>query len=169
VKKSASPLAPALAVSTASSTSIQPQPTPGSCHARGSSLFSLPDPRCTPGAISPAVHQADLQSTICRDGYTKTVRPPESITEPEKEASLAAYGDAEPLHHYEYDHLVPLELGGAANDPRNLWPEPGATPNPKDELENRLRSLVCDGELGLSAAQREIATDWIAVYHRLVG
>jgi pimeloyl-ACP methyl ester carboxylesterase len=168
-KKSASPLAPALAVSTASSTSIQPQPTPGSCHARGSSLFSLPDPRCTPGAISPAVNQADLQSTICRDGYTKTVRPPESITEPEKEASLAAYGDAEPLHDYEYDHLVPLELGGAANDPRNLWPEPGATPNPKDELENRLRSLVCDGQLSLSGAQREIATDWIAVYHRLVG
>lgn len=73
-------------------------------------LFSLPDPRCTPGAISPAVTQANIHSTICRRGYTEAVRPPESVTEPEKRASLAAYGDTKPLHEYEYDHLVPLEL-----------------------------------------------------------
>jgi len=75
-------------------------------------LFSLFDPRCTPGAISSAVNQANVQSTICSYGYTDRVRPPESITEPEKDASLAAYGDAGPLRDYEYDHLVPLELGG---------------------------------------------------------
>ena len=40
-----------------------PQPPPGSCHARGSGCSS-PDPRCTPGAISPAVTQADITSTI---------------------------------------------------------------------------------------------------------
>jgi hypothetical protein len=69
------------------------------------------------------------------------------VTEPEKAASLAAYGDAGPLHDYEYDHLVPLELGGADNDPRNLWPEPGASPNPKDALEHELsgRRAVTDG------------------------
>ena len=76
-------------------------------------MFTLPDARCTPGALSPAVNQASIQATICRAGYTKTVRPPESVTEVEKEASMAAYGDGEPRHHYEYDHLVPLELGGA--------------------------------------------------------
>ncbi len=43
------------------------------------------------------------------------------MTEPEKRASLAAYGDHSPLHGYEYDHLASLELGGARNDPRNLW------------------------------------------------
>ena len=59
----------------------------------------------------------------------------QSRVEAEKWASLAAYGDAGSLRDYEYDHLVPLELGGAPNDPRNLWPEPGASPNPKDELE----------------------------------
>jgi hypothetical protein len=91
------------------------------------------------------------------------------VSEPEKEASLAAYGDAGPLHDYEYDHLVPLELGGAANDPRNLWPEPGASPNPKDELENRLSEMVCAGNLSLATAQREIAGDWVATYHRFVG
>lgn len=148
---------------------IQAQPTPQSCHQRGDGLFSLPDPHCTPGAVSPAVTQANIQSTICVSGYTETVRPSESITEPEKEESIAAYGDPGSLHDYEYDHLVPLELGGAVNDPRNLWPEPGATPNPKDELENRLREMVCDGELSLAAAQHEIATDWVAVYRRVMG
>jgi hypothetical protein len=158
-----------LAVSTAAASVVQRQPPPGSCHARGAGLFSLPDPRCTPGAISPAVTQANLDSTVCSPGYTKTVRPPESVTEHEKEASLAAYGDSGPLHDYEYDHLVPLELGGAANDPRNLWPEPGTTPNPKDGLENRLRSTVCAGELSLAAAQREVAVDWVAADRRLSG
>ena len=50
------------------------------------------------------------------------MRPRESLSEVEKEASLAAYGDTGPLHAFEYDNLVPLELGGAPNDPRNLWP-----------------------------------------------
>lgn len=148
---------------------IQAQPVPGSCHQRGSGLFSLPDTRCTPGALSPAVSQANIGSTICVSGYTETVRPDESITEQEKQESIAAYGDPGSLHDYEYDHLVPLELGGATNDPRNLWPEPGGTPNPKDELENRLREMVCDGQLGLATAQREIATDWVALYRRIIG
>lgn len=157
-----------LPVSRASSRVVQPQPPPGSCRARGSGRFSLPDRHCTPGAVSPAVTAANIRSTICRSGYTKTVRPPESVTEPEKRASLAAYGDTAPLHDYEYDHLVPLELGGADNDPRNLWPEPGASPNPKDALEDRLRSMVCHGRLTLAAARSEIAADWVSAYHRLV-
>ena len=126
----------------------------------------MPDPHCTPGAITAGVSQANVQSTICRRGYTKSVRPPESVTEPEKRASRAAYADAGPLHDYEYDHLVPLELGGAPNDPRNLWPEPGASPNPKDELEERLRAMVCDGELSLPAAQHEITADWVSAYRQ---
>jgi hypothetical protein len=148
-----------------SSSVVQPQPAPGSCHARGSGLYSLPDPHCTPGAISPAVTQANIQSTICSDGYTETVRPPESITEPEKEASVAAYGDSGPLHDYEYDHLVPLELGGAPNDPRNMWPEPGASPNRKDAVEDQLRQEVCDGRMTLAHAQRAIAADWTLLAH----
>lgn len=141
---------------------------PASCHARGSGLFSLPDPRCTPGAVSTAVTQADIHSTICRRGYTERVRPPESVTEPEKRAAMKAYGDPGPLRAYEYDHLIPLELGGAANDRRNLWPEPGASPNPKDALEDRLRSMVCAGELTLAVARRAIAVDWVAAYRRFV-
>lgn len=102
-----------------------------------------------------------LSLRLHEDGAT-----PESVTEPEKRASLRSYGDHKPLHAYEYDHLVPLELGGARNDPRNLWPEPGAPPNPKDGLEYHLRTEVCDGQMKLAAAQLAIARDWVAAWNR---
>lgn len=132
------------------------------CHARGHGRFVLPDRGCTPGAVDPRVTQADLRTTICRRGYTRTVRPPESVTYREKRASMAAYGERGPAHAYEYDHLIALELGGAPNDSRNLWPEPGASPNPKDRLERELHRLVCRGRVSLSAAQRQIARNWVA-------
>ncbi len=141
---------------------VQPQPTPGSCRAKGSGRYSEPDPACTPGALNPAVTQATLDQTICVSGWTETVRPSESVTEPEKRASLAAYGDGGSPHDYEYDHLVPLELGGALNDARNLWPEPGASPNPKDSVESELHRIVCDGQMRLARARHIVARDWVA-------
>ena len=152
-----------LAYSTASAQSVQPQPAPGSCHAIGTGPYSRPDPQCTPGALNPAVTQATIGQTICAPGWTSTVRPPESVTEPEKQASMAAYGDGGPISSYEYDHLIPLELGGAANDPRNLWAEPGASPNPKDAVEEELNQKVCDGQMTLAAAQRAITSNWTAL------
>jgi hypothetical protein len=161
-----------LAYSTAGADVVQLQPAPGACRAIGTGLYSRPDSRCTPGAVNPAVTQATIGSTICRSGWTKTVRPPESVTESEKAASLAAYGDGGSLSGYEYDHDVPLELGGAVNDPRNLWPEPdyagfpGYYLNPKDHLERALNRLVCDREMTLARAQRLIAANWVSAYHR---
>jgi hypothetical protein len=74
---------------------------------------------------------------------------------------MAAYGDAGSPSSYEYDHLVSLELGGATNDPRNLWPEPGASPNVKDAVEDSLHAKVCDGRMLLRDAQHLIATAWV--------
>jgi hypothetical protein len=152
-----------LAYSTASNDVVQPQPAEGSCHSIGAGLYSRPDPACTPGALNPAVTQATIDRTICVRGWTDTVRPPESVTEQEKVASIAAYGDTGSMGSYEYDHFVPLELGGATNDPRNLWPEPGASPNPKDTVEDDLRQKVCDGQISLAVAQHEIATNWVSL------
>jgi hypothetical protein len=159
----------ALATDVRSRYPVVAQPAPGTCHARGSGPFTRPDPRCTPGANDPRVTQADIASTICRRGYTRSVRPPESVTYVEKRASMRAYGDHGSSRRFEYDHLVPLELGGAPNDAHNLWPEAGASPNPKDALENRLREQVCDRALSLAAARRAVASDWVAAYRRLLG
>jgi hypothetical protein len=152
---------PRLRYSTASNSIVQPQPASGTCHSVGTGLYARPDPRCTPGALNPAVTQAELGRTICRAGWTATVRPPESITETEKRGSMSAYGDTRPIFDYEYDHFVPLELGGATNAPANLWPEPGASPNPKDEVENELNRAVCDHRISLAKAQEEIVANWV--------
>jgi hypothetical protein len=79
---------------------------------------------------------------------------------------MRAYGDRGSASGYEYDHFVPLELGGATNDPRNLWPEAGATPNPKDAVENELNEKVCDGTMALASAQRAIVGNWVSLTHR---
>jgi hypothetical protein len=152
-----------LAYSTASNSVVQPQPAADSCHATGSGRYARPDRRCTPGTLNPAVTQATIGRTICQHGWTATVRPPESITETEKRASMRAYGDSRPLSAYEYDHFVPLELGGATNDSRNLWPEPGASPNAKDAVENDLKRKVCDGQMTLAHAQHAIVTNWVSL------
>jgi hypothetical protein len=156
-----------LPYSSASNQVVQRQPRDGSCHAVGSGPFVRPDRRCTPGALNPAVRQSSIHRTICQAGWTAKVRPPVDVSEPEKFASMAAYDDHRPAGHYEYDHLVPLELGGATNDRRNLWPEPGGSPNRKDGLENALRRKVCDGKLKLGRAQHMIATNWVAAYRAL--
>ena len=126
----------------------------------------LPDPRCTPGSIDPAVTQANLRSTICRPGYTKTVRPPEAQTEAFKFGiAYPAYGTPH-SEKTELDHLVSLELGGS-NDAANLWPEYPPTPNPKDKVEGALNRAVCDGQVTLAAAQDAIASDWLTAEKKL--
>lgn len=129
-----------------------------------SSRDGLPDPTCTPGAVDPRVTQENIQQTICVAGYSKTVRPPVSVTNRIKRERMAAYGmEREPMKGYELDHLVSLEIGGAPSDPLNLWPEPYAEPDgarDKDRVEDALHRLVCSGRIPLAEAQRRIATDW---------
>ena len=135
---------------------------PSQCH----SVNGLPDPRCTPGEADPAVTQDNIGSTICVPGYTEKVRPPVSVTEPMKLSSMKSYGDSDSPSHYEYDHLIPLELGGASTI-KNLWPEPLAgqyNAHAKDTVENILKKGVCAGQISLADAQHEIAVNWTAVY-----
>ncbi|MGE5290606.1 MAG: hypothetical protein ACM3ML_26130 [Micromonosporaceae bacterium] len=126
----------------------------------------LPDPRCTPGSRDPAVTQANLQTTICRSGYSRSVRPPESQTERFKfDEAYPAYG-VSPSARTELDHLVSLELGGS-NDASNLWPEVPPSPNQKDMVENALHRAVCSGKVTLAAAQEAIADDWMTAEAKL--
>jgi hypothetical protein len=129
-----------------------------------SSLPIVPDPQLTPGATLEVT-----TSDICVPGYTKKVRHvPAAI----KQQVYAAYGiQNHAPREYEIDHLIPLELGGS-NAMKNLWPQSYQTQpwnaHVKDRLENVLHRLVCSGQLGLDTAQRDIATDWIAAYHKYI-
>lgn len=156
------------AVSAAAGTLVHTHLAPGQvgtvpaglhCHMAGSSPATYrPDPACTPGAVDDAVTQANIDSTICKSGYTATVRPPASATDKVKQAMYGAYGVADGTPA-ELDHTVSLELGGS-NDVANLWPEPGKVPNSKDSVENALHQAVCAHKVTLAAAQQAIATDW---------
>jgi hypothetical protein len=66
----------------------------------------LPDTRCTPGSIDPAVTQRDIRSTICKRGWTATVRPPESQTERFKYGMAYPHYGVPSSERTELDHLI---------------------------------------------------------------
>lgn len=132
------------------------------CHVNG----SLPDPACTPGAV----FASSTVDEMCVAGYTQGVR---SVSTSMKKRGYAAYGIAypPPTGTYEFDHLIPLELGGN-NDMANLFPEAvGTSSTPgfkeKDLVEDYLHNEVCAGHLSLPQAQAQIAENWVAVWSAL--
>jgi hypothetical protein len=109
-----------------------------------------PNQSLTPGATDPQLTQAGVASTICRRGYTSTVR---NVSTQTKHKVYLAYGISRAAQRgYVIDHLVPLEVGGA-NDITNLWPEPKTDAKAKDTLENQMHTAVCAGTVSLAAAQ----------------
>ncbi len=110
--------------------------------------------RLTPGVLNPAVTQATIRTTICRRGWTRTVRPPVSYTNALKARQLRQGGLRGPPSAFQEDHLISLELGGNPTDPRNLWPEPYPRAAAVDRIENELNARVCSGSLTLAEAQR---------------
>jgi hypothetical protein len=107
----------------------------------------------TPGVLNPDVTQANINSTICRHGWTKTIRPPTSYTNELKKKQMREYNVGGSSTDYQEDHLISLELGGHPTDPRNLWPEPYPRAAEVDSTENELNARVCSGDLSLAAAQ----------------
>jgi hypothetical protein len=114
----------------------------------------LPDPVRTPGVLNPDVTQASIRSTICRHGWTATIRPPTDYTNDLKRKQMRQYGETGSLSDYQEDHLISLELGGNPTDPRNLWPEPYPRAAEVDRIENELNAEVCTGKLTLAEAQQ---------------
>lgn len=128
----------------------------------------LPNSKLTPGALNPEVSQENIQETICKVGWTKTIRPSSAYTNAIKHEQIVEYGY---LHKdeddYEEDHLIPLSLGGAILDRKNLWPQPKLitwSAYRKDRLERRLKYQVCVGQMKLADAQNKISKDWITAY-----
>jgi hypothetical protein len=101
------------------------------------------------------VTQKTLFKTVCRVGWTATIRPPASYTSALKRKQLTQFGyaDRNPAH-YEEDHLISLELGGAPRSTQNLWPEPWTQARRDDNgIESHLHRQLCDGTLTLRQAQ----------------
>jgi len=120
-----------------------------------------------PGAIRAGVSL----STMCRRGYSRSVRPAESYTEPLK-LQMHAYGLSGRASEYEQDHLIPLSIGGAPRDPANLWPEPRRGPynaREKDRLETWAARMACARRIPLGSLQHEMASNWTVLFRAAGG
>jgi hypothetical protein len=122
----------------------------------------IPDPTLTPGAV----RTTDV-AVICASG-TSQLR---HWSRERDDRIMREYGLPAGAHpDFEIDHLVLL----GADDDANLWPEPRRSVEPvwnaerKDELEGRLRELVCSGALDVRQAQRAIVDDWTEAHQRYV-
>ena len=114
--------------------------------------------------LNDAVVQTTIASTICKPGWTRTVRPGVDYTNFIKRHYLESEGlswDEAP--HFELDHIIPLELGGHPYAKGNLQLQPwggrdGA--RAKDVVETWLKRQVCAGRVKLKDAQECIYTHW---------
>ena len=118
----------------------------------------LPDPTITPGGLNRMVRQSTIKKTICKSGWTKTIRPPVRYTNALKVKQMILYGETGTPSDYEEDHFVPLELGGSPRNPKNLWPEPHSQSKLSDPLETKLKREVCKGIITLKNARATIRT-----------
>lgn len=126
----------------------------------------LPPPE-TPGVVDPAITQANIGSTICRPGYARSVRPAFAVTAPIKHRLINARHPGETMADYELDHLIPISLGGAPLDLRDLWLQPRrgrANSGDKNALAYVLWRLVCERRVPLRTAQAAISRDWTKAY-----
>jgi hypothetical protein len=126
-----------------------------------------PDYTPPPGAINLQVTQANIATTICLTGWTRTIRPPVSYTSTLKRTQMRDRHLPGHLSDYTEDHYIPLELGGHPTDVRNLWPQLIREARMKDKLENLLNRAVCGGRLTLTQAQRCLVPDWVACARRV--
>ena len=131
-------------------------------HARSNTNFALlPDPTYTPGST----RQVSL-ADICSADRDEVVR---NVSTSVQQRVFQEYGiKGLPTTDFEVDYLITPGLGGS-DDVRNLWPQPHSnTWNSyvKDQLEDHLHRMVCDGRLSLGEAQRDIATNWISAYKK---
>ena len=123
----------------------------------------LPDRSLTPGVTRALI----TVNGICAMAHEEVVV---EVSASLRREVLRRYGILDTrVSDYEIDYLIAPGLGGT-DAIGNLWPEPYTSriwnARVKDDLEERLHEMVCDGKLNLSEAQRDIATDWIAAYKK---
>jgi Putative zinc-finger len=123
--------------------------------------IALPRRTLTPGSTR-TVQVAELCSNQDLDND-----PP--VSPSLEQAVFEEYGvPATSKKDYELDYLITPALGGV-DSIRNLWPQPySSTWNArvKDQLEDHLHELVCQGKVQLETAQSDIASNWIVAYKR---
>lgn len=111
------------------------------------------DRRCTPGEHFPRV----TRQQVCTSGWATAHR---HVLYSDRRAMFASYGIDYAQHaRYEFDHLLPLELGGD-NSRSNLWPELLSSARVKDNTEDKLHGQLCAGETTLRHVWAVLRAGW---------
>ena len=134
-----------------------------SAAASAADLF-FPDPKDTPGAMSPEITQANILETVCQSAWLEKMQPSAFYIDGLKTKQIETLQLKGDPTDYEEDHLVPLCAGGHPTDPRNLWPQRASGDwnyKVKDLLEAWVCRSLCRGDLTLEAAQAAfLEPDW---------
>ena len=132
-------------------------PAGGGALAPATGAVSRPNPTLTPGAIA-----TRSTADVCAMPHTG-----QAIPAYVGKVVASEYGLVFDPVRYDMDYLVPLDLGGA-NVYANIWPAAtkGIGFHQKEQLNSRLRDLVCRGTLTLDDVQTTLESDWYTLYLR---
>lgn len=101
-----------------------------------------------------------FEANICAKGFSTD--PYKRTAEAMKRQVCNEYGakDCPDPSKGEIDHLIPLQIGGedAIN---NLWWQPEPDHHVKEQVEEKLKPLVCSGRISLKFAQQCIQHNWV--------
>jgi hypothetical protein len=110
------------------------------------------------GSVNEEVTQSNIKKTICKAGYTKTIRPPVSYTNKMKEKLMREqdWKGPRPI----LDHYIPLQGGGDPDDKKNFLLQTKKDSYKKDAVEDKMHDDICDGKVSLRKAQLAMSQGW---------
>lgn len=131
---------------------------PDGPRANATGAVSRPNPKYTPGAV--ALTNVAAVCALPAKGNS-------SVGSSMGNVVAAEYGITFDPARYGMDYLVPIELGGSYAE-ANVWPvaQRGVGFHQKEQLNARLRELVCNGSLPLDQVQAALESDWYVLYLR---
>jgi hypothetical protein len=121
------------------------------------------DPGCAPGALAPAV-PGHLGQTICRPTWLAAAerrQPPKIL----KDRLLIAYQLPGSPATYVIVQVVPVNDGGSATSPLNLYPLPiygYGGQKTRTMVTDQLHSEICSHKITVGAAANILERDWLS-------
>jgi hypothetical protein len=99
-------------------------------------------------ALNPDVSQSTIEQTICVKGYSSTVRPSTTYTNPIKFRLMRQEGIPESdKSDWALDHRIPISLGGHPRKLENLQLLTAKENSLKSRIEVKLLCYVCVGQM----------------------
>lgn len=134
------------------------------CHWRRYSDGAIAsDRRCAPGRLNPAVAGHTAQ-TICSRAWVASADELHRATITRDRLLIEYQLPGSPLT-YVVAHVIPVQDGGSATSPANLYPLPlngWGGEHTQTVVSDRLHAKICSGKITVAQAARILRGDWLA-------